>query len=103
MKVCEDNTYRIPPVKFRSCMSCPEKWSFCQAVVNSADLPTLGVTDHLRDNQSIWLKGLDFLYKHEDKSPKDPVGESSIVYVEAVESPCHVVHSLTLNHTRQNR
>ena len=59
-------------------------------------MPSGGITDHLRDYESIWFKGLDFLYKHEDKSPNDPVGESSIVYDEAVKSTCHVVNSQTL-------
>ena len=77
-------------------LSSSEKWKFCPGAVNPADLPSRGIADHLRNNESIWFKGPDFLYKPEDQWPNDPAGESSVAYEEAVKSPCHVVHSLTV-------
>ena len=77
-------------------LSSSDRWNFCPGAINPADLPSREIADHLRDNESIWFKGPEFLYKPEDQWPNDPVGESSIAYEEAVKSPSHVVHSLTV-------
>jgi hypothetical protein len=78
-------------------LSSPERWNFCPGVLNPADLPSRGIADNLRDNESIWFKGPEFLSKPENQWPNDPVGESSVAYDEAVKSPCDVVHSLTVD------
>ena len=82
-------------MKFGSCHH-PKGGIFAQDLFNLADLPSRGIADHLRNNENIWFKGFEFLFKPEGQWPKDAVNEPSIAYDEAVKSLCHVVHSLTV-------
>ena len=65
-------------------------------------MPSRGIADDLRNNESIWFKGPEFLSKSEDQWPSDPVGESNIAYDEAVKSSRDVVHSLTVETSDRN-
>ena len=85
-------------MKFGSCHH-PKGGIFVQNLFNLADLLCRGIADHLRNNENIWFKGFEFLCKREDQWLMDPVNEPSIAYDEAVKSPCHVVHSLTVEST----
>ena len=81
-------------------LSSVESWRFCPRSLNTADLPSRGISAKELSSESIWFNGPEFLGKIEDEWPKCQATnqtESEEVLREVVKQPANVVRSLMAN------
>ena len=84
-------------------LSSPEEWHFCPGSLNPADLPSRGIADKIRDKESVWYKGPEFLSQPEDQWPSDPVATNSDeILSEVVKQPPGVVRSLAVKESESD-